>query len=143
MVGVGGAGMRNIARLLMARGIAVTGSDLKDSRGLAALRTAGATVYVGHRRGQVGAPDVVVVSGAIPEAPGENWRAVDMALRQGRRGLFPAGRLWWEVSPGFRLTGPRGGGRLCVLRECKLHPNQYAPHEVLKEGKPCAGTPAP
>ncbi len=30
LVGVGGAGMRNIARLLIARGVTVTGSDLKD-----------------------------------------------------------------------------------------------------------------
>jgi UDP-N-acetylmuramate--alanine ligase len=30
MIGIGGAGMRNLARLFLARGIAVTGSDLKD-----------------------------------------------------------------------------------------------------------------
>ena len=58
--------MSGIARLLLARGIAVSGSDLKDSRGLAALREAGAKVFVGHRRRQVGRPDAVVVSAAIP-----------------------------------------------------------------------------
>src|SRR5262245_27963630 len=41
LVGVGGAGMRNIARLLMARGVTVTGSDLKDSANLRRLREAG------------------------------------------------------------------------------------------------------
>ena len=34
LIGVGGAGMRNLARLFLARGIAVTGSDMKDSKGL-------------------------------------------------------------------------------------------------------------
>ena len=35
LIGVGGAGMRNLARLFLARGVEVSGSDLKDSEGLA------------------------------------------------------------------------------------------------------------
>jgi len=66
LIGIGGAGMSGIARLLLAQGIAVSGSDLKDSHGLVALRQAGAKVFVGHRRRQVGRPDAVVVSAAIP-----------------------------------------------------------------------------
>jgi UDP-N-acetylmuramate--alanine ligase len=65
MIGIGGAGMRNLARLLLARGISVTGSDLKDSHGLGELRSAGASVAVGHRSDQLGDPDAVVVSSAI------------------------------------------------------------------------------
>ena len=41
LIGVGGAGMRNLARLFLARGIAVTGSDMKESKGLGELRTLG------------------------------------------------------------------------------------------------------
>jgi len=67
LIGIGGAGMSGIARLLLAKGIAVSGSDLKDSRGLDPLREGGATVFVGHRADQVRDPDVVVVSTAIPE----------------------------------------------------------------------------
>ena len=59
--------MSGIARLLVARGVRVSGSDLKDSRALADLRSLGALVSVGHRSGQLGTPDVVVVSTAIPE----------------------------------------------------------------------------
>ena len=70
LVGMGGAGMRNLARLFLARGIAVSGSDLKDSEGLRALVAAGATVHVGHDPSAVGDPDAVVVSSAIaPENP--------------------------------------------------------------------------
>jgi UDP-N-acetylmuramate--alanine ligase len=103
LVGIGGAGMSGIARLLLARGVAVSGSDLKDSGGLAALREAGATVFVGHRPAQVGRPDAVVVSSAIP--PGnpevEEARRTGVAvvgraealaaLMRGRRGVAVAG----------------------------------------------------
>jgi hypothetical protein len=34
-----------------------------------------------------------ILSGPIPEAPGENWRAIDGALREGSRGLPPGGSL--------------------------------------------------
>lgn len=68
MIGIGGAGMRNLARLFLARGISVTGSDLKDSNGLAELRSGGAAVVVGHHGDHVGDPDAVVVSSAIRES---------------------------------------------------------------------------
>jgi UDP-N-acetylmuramate--alanine ligase len=67
LIGIGGAGMRNLAKLLLARGVAVSGSDLKDSKGLSELAALGATTYVGHGPGQVGDPDAVVVSSAIAE----------------------------------------------------------------------------
>jgi UDP-N-acetylmuramate--alanine ligase len=68
LIGVGGAGMRNLARLFLARGVAVTGSDLKDSKGLVELSEAGADVWVGHDPGRLGAPDAVVISSAITPA---------------------------------------------------------------------------
>jgi UDP-N-acetylmuramate--alanine ligase len=69
LIGVGGAGMRNLARLLLARGVQVRGSDLKDSRPLQALRDDGAVVWVGHDAAHIAAarprPDVVITSSAI------------------------------------------------------------------------------
>jgi UDP-N-acetylmuramate--alanine ligase len=67
LVGIGGAGMRNLAKLFLARGIAVTGSDMKDSSGLRELERLGVQVHVGHAEEQVGDPDAVVVSSAIRE----------------------------------------------------------------------------
>ena len=70
IVGIGGAGMSGIARLLLARGSRVSGSDAKDSRRLEALRALGAEVHVGHSadnlREELDA-QVVVVSTAIPD----------------------------------------------------------------------------
>jgi UDP-N-acetylmuramate--alanine ligase len=67
LIGIGGAGMSGIARILLARGHAVSGSDAKDSRSLAALRALGATVHVGHDAEHVGVVDTVVMSTAIRE----------------------------------------------------------------------------
>lgn len=67
MIGIGGAGMRNLAKLLRADGLAVSGSDMKDSKGIAELRAAGAHVWVGHDAGRIASPDVVVISSAIAE----------------------------------------------------------------------------
>jgi UDP-N-acetylmuramate--alanine ligase len=77
LVGIGGAGMNGIARLLMARGMRITGSDLKDAGGLDPLRQAGATVFVGHRAVHVDRPDAVVTSSAVP--------ADNVEVREARR----------------------------------------------------------
>ena len=50
LIGIGGAGMRNLARLLLARGVEVSGSDLKDSEGLRELEAAGARIRRRPRR---------------------------------------------------------------------------------------------
>jgi len=65
LVGVGGAGMSGIARILAQRGHHVTGSDLNEGRSVAALRALGVEVFVGHRAEQVTGADVVVTSTAV------------------------------------------------------------------------------
>jgi UDP-N-acetylmuramate--alanine ligase len=59
--------MRNLARLFLANGIRVSGSDLKDSEGLRDLVDAGARVRVGHDADAITDPDAVVISSAIAE----------------------------------------------------------------------------
>ena len=46
LVGVGGAGMSGLARLLLDRGVTVSGSDMRDSTRLAALRSQGARIFI-------------------------------------------------------------------------------------------------
>lgn len=67
-VGVGGAGMSALANILLARGAKVSGSDLKDSKYVRALKEKGADITVGHKAENIKDPDVVVVSTAIPES---------------------------------------------------------------------------
>jgi UDP-N-acetylmuramate--alanine ligase len=79
-VGIGGAGLSGIARIMLARGIPVSGSDAKDSRVLAALRALGATCWVGHDAKQVADADTVVVSTAIRETNPEVTAARERGL---------------------------------------------------------------
>jgi UDP-N-acetylmuramate--alanine ligase len=66
LVGIGGAGMSGIARILLQRGHAVSGSDLREGRSLAELRALGATIQVGHEADNVGTAELVVLSSAVP-----------------------------------------------------------------------------
>jgi UDP-N-acetylmuramate--alanine ligase len=66
-IGVGGAGMSGIALVLHDRGVSVTGSDLRESRYSRALQSAGVPVSIGHDAANLGDPELVVVSTAIPE----------------------------------------------------------------------------
>lgn len=70
-IGIGGAGMSGIAKILAQRGAKVAGSDARESATVAALREYGVTVHLGHAAGHL-APDAtaVVVSSAIrPDNP--------------------------------------------------------------------------
>ena len=51
-IGIGGAGMSGIARILLARGVPVSGSDAAGSAMLTELAGLGARVHVGHAAGQ-------------------------------------------------------------------------------------------
>ncbi|HLW46446.1 MAG TPA: UDP-N-acetylmuramate--L-alanine ligase [bacterium] len=66
-VGIGGAGMSAIARVLLARGWVVSGSDLRESETTARLRAAGAAVQIGHSASNVEGAAVLVVSRAVPD----------------------------------------------------------------------------
>lgn len=67
-IGAGGAGMSGIALVLHERGVPVSGSDLKESRYSRQLTRAGMHVTYGHNAENLGDPEVVVVSTAIPES---------------------------------------------------------------------------
>src|SRR4051812_49940131 len=66
LIGVGGVGMSGLARLLLTRGIAVSGSELKDWPLLGGLRALGGTVYMRHDPSNLDGVDTVVYSTAIP-----------------------------------------------------------------------------
>ncbi|WP_349268547.1 UDP-N-acetylmuramate--L-alanine ligase [Mycolicibacterium parafortuitum] len=85
MVGIGGAGMSGIARILLDRGAQVSGSDAKESRGIVALRARGAQVRIGHDPSALdmlpGGPTAVVTThAAIPKTNPE-------LVEAGRRGI--------------------------------------------------------
>ncbi|GAB3088557.1 UDP-N-acetylmuramate--L-alanine ligase [Nocardioides zeae] len=80
-VGIGGAGLSAIARIMLARGISVSGSDGAASPTLDALAAAGARVHVGHAAEQVADADTLVVSTAVREDNPEVVAAYARGLR--------------------------------------------------------------
>ncbi len=102
-VGIGGAGLSGIARIMLARGITVTGSDAKDSRALEGLRALGARCHVGHDAANVHDVDTVVVSTAVRE---DNPEVVE-AQRQGLR-LLPRSAALESVMQGRRVVAVAG-----------------------------------
>ena len=90
MVGIGGAGMSGIARILIDRGGLVSGSDAKESRGVIALRARGATIRIGHDPSSLdllpGGPTAVVTTHAAipktnPELVEARKRGIPVILR--------------------------------------------------------------
>ncbi|ASN51772.1 UDP-N-acetylmuramate--L-alanine ligase [Sinomonas sp. R1AF57] len=69
-VGIGGVGMSAVARVMIARGVAVSGSDAKDLPVMADLAGLGARVAVGYGAENVGDAETVVAGSAIrPDNP--------------------------------------------------------------------------
>jgi UDP-N-acetylmuramate--alanine ligase len=80
-IGIGGAGMSGIAKILAQRGAKVAGSDAKDSPTAEALRALGVTVHIGHAAEHL-ADDAscVVVSSAIRADNPELARAAELGI---------------------------------------------------------------
>jgi len=102
LLGIGGAGMRNLARLFVARGLAVSGSDVKDSLYLTELGSLGVRIHVGHDPALLGSPDVVVVSSAIrddnPEVAAAARSGIPIWKRQQAIGALAAGHRTIAIS---------------------------------------------
>ena len=81
LMGIGGVGVSAVARLMLARGVTVTGSDAKDLPVLDELRALGAEIHVGYRAENIGEVDTVVMSSVVKPGNPE----YDEAARRGLR----------------------------------------------------------
>ncbi len=81
LIGVGGVGVSAVARVMLARGLRVSGSDAKDVPVLAALRAAGARIGTGFDPARLAGVDTVVAGSAIREDNPELRAAHDLGLR--------------------------------------------------------------
>ena len=102
-VGIGGSGMSGIARLFIGAGHRVTGSDVRDSDNIAALRALGAEIAIGHDAANVGDADAVVVTGALWQDNPE----YQLALERGLPVLHRSQALAWLIA-GQRLVSVAG-----------------------------------
>jgi len=102
-VGIGGSGMSGIARVFLAAGHRVTGSDVRESAATTALRALGAEVTIGHDAAAVGDADTLVVTGALWQDNPEYQRA----LADGLPVLHRSQALAWLIG-GHRLVSVAG-----------------------------------
>ena len=107
MVGIGGAGMSGVARILLDRGALVSGSDAKESRGVHALRARGALIRIGHDASSLdllpgGATAVITTHAAIPKTNPElveaRRRGIPVVLRPAVLATLMEGRTTLMVT---------------------------------------------
>jgi UDP-N-acetylmuramate--alanine ligase len=133
--GIGGAGMSGIARIMLARGVRVSGSDAAGSALLDELSLLGADIRVGHDAANVAGADTLVVSTAIrPDNPEL------MAARQGGLRVLHRAAALASVMLGRRsvaVAGTHGKTTTTsmlttVLRDCGADPS-YVIGGILTE----------
>ncbi|MEY3972508.1 MAG: hypothetical protein RLY84_901 [Actinomycetota bacterium] len=79
-IGIGGSGMSGIARLVLGMGNRVSGSDVRESPNIKALRELGAEITIGHDAANLNNPDTVVFTSALwPNNP-EYLKAKELGI---------------------------------------------------------------
>ena len=136
-IAIGGAGMSGVARIMLARGTAVTGSDAKDSLVLRALAAEGAVVHVGHDPAHVDGVDTVVISSAIRESNVELARARARGVRVLHRSQALAALM--QDSRRVAVAGANGkttttSMRTVALQACGADPSFAVGGELAKHG---------
>jgi UDP-N-acetylmuramate--alanine ligase len=118
LIGIGGAGLSAIARLMAQQGVVVSGSDAKDSTVLQALRSEGITCHVGHAAPHLDGVDTVIASTAVRE---DNPEIVE-AQRRGLR-LWPRSAGMRSLMEGRRtlaVAGTHGKTTTTAMLTCAL-----------------------
>lgn len=103
VVGVGGAGMSAIARVLMERGEQVSGSDLTMTPFAESLAESGVPIAIGHRAEAVKGADLVLASSAVPDSNVELEAAIAAGIPVLRRPAFLS-----ELVEGYRTVAISG-----------------------------------
>ncbi|MBM4371209.1 MAG: UDP-N-acetylmuramate--L-alanine ligase [Deltaproteobacteria bacterium] len=136
-LGIGGIGVSALARLVMARGIAVSGSDVRPSSITEALAREGAAVVIGHRAENLAGVDVVVHSTAIPEDNPELAAARARGLPVLHRSELLGALV--EAATTVGVTGTNGKGTVAsmitwVLEVAGFDPSFYIGAHCLNLG---------
>jgi UDP-N-acetylmuramate--alanine ligase len=136
--GIGGAGLSGVARIMLARGISVSGSDAMPSAVLDDLHAQGARVHVGHATanlGDLGAGDTLVLTSAIradnPELAEATRRGLRVMHRAAALASVMAGRRVIAVA-GTHGKTTTTSMLTTVLRDCGADPG-YVIGGVLVE----------
>ena len=117
-VGIGGIGMSAIARILLARGERVSGSDINLSPLVEELRKQGASIAIGHRARNVPDVDAVVVSSAIDRRNPECAAAARLGIPVLHRGEMLSRLL--RDRRGIAVSGTHGKTTTTAMTHAEL-----------------------
>jgi UDP-N-acetylmuramate--alanine ligase len=128
-IGIGGAGMSGLARILLELGRRVSGSDLNKTSITKRLESMGAVCYAGHSAENAEGVDLVVVSTAIkPENP-ELAGAIEKGIPIIHRGDLLA--LLMKEQCGIAVAGAHGKTTTTSMMALVLEKNQLNPTIVI------------
>jgi len=105
-IGIGGAGMSAIAKILLEMGYKVSGSDLCQTDMTMKLTQAGAVIFVGHAAENIVSADAVVISTAIPEKNPELKAAREQGIPVFHRADLVAAVM--NLQSGIAVAGAHG-----------------------------------
>ncbi len=88
LVGIGGAGISAIGRVLLGRGFVVSGSDMQANELTAVLQAEGAKIFEGHAADNIAGAEALVISSAVPESNPEVAAAREAGLPVLKRADF-------------------------------------------------------
>lgn len=137
IMGLGGSGMSGMARILVARGIPVSGCDAKDSRRLSALRALGVDSRIGHNPDHLEGVDTLIHSTAIPATSPELEAARARGVRvMSRADALAALMVGYE---GVAVAGTHGKTTTTsmitvILQHCGLDPTFVIGSELNETG---------
>ena len=106
LVGIGGAGLSAIARVLLESGQLVSGSDEQETEFTARLRASGVRIFIGHAAQNIAGAELVLVSSAVASANPEVVAAVQAGLPVVKRQDFVGGMMAERV--GLAIAGTHG-----------------------------------
>lgn len=138
LLGIGGVGVSAVARLLVASGLTVSGTDAKDLPVLGELRAAGATVYVGFDAAHVAEADSLVVSSVIKEDNEELAEARRRGLPVYHRSEALAALMRGRI--GVTVAGTHGKTTTSSMIAIMLRHAGLAPSFAIGAAVPAIGT---
>lgn len=129
--------MSAIAVVLLAKGMQVSGSDIKESRNTRRLQQMGARIFIGHERENVEHADLLVVSSAISDRNRELERARELGMKVLPRAAML--NVIMEDGKGVAVAGTHGKTTTTsmiamIMRESGLDPTYVVGGELNDVG---------